>query len=88
MRIDEVIEWMQSALEAEGCLYQDDVVDHLVKANCEEFLRENADGNVVLSTSLLTGFRRRNADSVVWVKPDRYWRLRVPEDEVGREARG
>jgi len=26
--------------------------------------------------------------TVVWVKPDRYWRWRVAEDEPGREARG
>ncbi|WP_217539517.1 hypothetical protein, partial [Stenotrophomonas sp. GbtcB23] len=71
---------MQAALKAEGCLYQVDVVDHLVKAGSDEFLRENADGNVVLSTSLLTAFRKLNANSVVWVKPGRYWRLRVPED--------
>jgi hypothetical protein len=79
---------MQAALEAEGCLYQDDVVDHLVKAEADEFLRENANGNVALSTSLLSAFRKRNENSVVWVGLGRYWRLRVPEDDVGREALG
>lgn len=88
MRAEEIVEWMQAALEAEGCLYQDDVVDHLVKAEADEFLRENADGNVVLSTSLLGAFRKRNENSVVWVRSGLYWRLRVPEDDVGREALG
>lgn len=87
MKIGEIIGWMQASVEAEGCLYQDDVVDCLVKANADEFLRENADGNVVLSTSLLSAFQKCNADEVVWVKSGRYWRLRVPEDDIGREAR-
>ena len=80
--------WMQSELEKHGCLYQDDVVDHVVKANGDTFLRENADGNLVLGRKLLNQFRKLNEEEVVWVKPDRYWRFRVQEDEEGRDARG
>lgn len=81
-------QWMQNELEKHECLYQDDVVDHLVKANSEELLRENADGNLVLDRSVLNEFKRLNQHDVVWVKPDKYWRFRVPEDEDGRDARG
>ncbi|WP_415860621.1 DUF6953 family protein [Vibrio metschnikovii] len=80
--------WMQSVLEKDGCLYQDDVVDFLVKNELEALLRENADGNLVLGRNLLDAFKKLNAESVVWVKPDKYWRFRVLEDEDGREARG
>lgn len=80
--------WMQNALEKDGCLYQDDVVDFLVKNNLETLLRENADGNLVLGRKVLNAFKMLNAESVVWVKPDKYWRFRVIEDETGREARG
>lgn len=88
MLVAEVADWMQKRLEKENCLYQEDVVDFLVKNKLESFLKENADGNLVLISSVLNAFKKLNADSVVWVKPDLYWRFRVPEDEDSREARG
>ena len=88
MDIKTIAMWMQSELERHGCLYQDDVVDFVVKSNGDSSLRENADGNLVLGRKLLNEFRKINESDVVWVKPDRYWRFRVPEDEEGRDARG
>lgn len=83
-----VAAWMLAQIEKDGCIYQDDVVDYVVKAKAEALLRENADGNLVLGTTILNAFRALTPESVVWVKPDRYWRWRVAEDEPGREARG
>ena len=83
-----VANWMLSELEQHGCIYQDDVVDYLVKAKEESFLRENSDGNLVLGRHLLSAFQKITETNVVWVKPERYWRFRVAEDEPGREARG
>jgi len=80
--------WMLSQLEKEDCLYQDDVVDYLVSNKAEHFCRENSDGNLVLGRELLDEFRKLTKVGVVWVKPDRYWRYRVAEDEPGRDARG
>ncbi len=80
--------WMVQILQRDGCLYQDDVVDYLVKNGSEALLRENADGNQVLAKTILDAFLNRTKDSVVWVKPDLYWRWRVAEDEPGRNARG
>ncbi|MEO4110901.1 DUF6953 family protein [Acinetobacter pittii] len=88
MELKDVIEWMLANLEKDGCLYQDDVVDYLVKNNQMDFLKENSEGNLVLKLSLNSGFKKKTEENVVWVKPDRYWRYRVPEDESGREARG
>lgn len=88
MCVQAAAEWMLSELERQGCLYQDDVVDHLVKSKQEELLRENAEGSLVLRTSLLKAFRNLGENDVVWVRPDFYWRYRVREDEPGREARG
>nr|WP_205993858.1 hypothetical protein [Pseudomonas siliginis] len=79
---------MLSQIQREACIYQDDVVDHLVKAEREDLLAENADGNQVIGKAVLAAFRKLTPDAVVWVKPDRYWRFRVAEDEPGREARG
>ncbi|MEH3624561.1 ATP-dependent RNA helicase HrpA [Enterobacter roggenkampii] len=79
---------MLSTLTTDGCLYQQDVVDYLIKCGNEQHLKENADGNQALSTKLINKFRVDSGENVVWVKPDKYWRYRVPEDEEGREARG
>ena len=83
-----VARWMLAQIEREDCVYQDDVVDYLVKAQREDLLIENADGNQVVGKEVLAAFRKMTEATVVWVKPDRYWRFRVPEDEPGRDARG
>ena len=80
--------WMLSELVRSGCLYQDDVVDYLVKAKADPLLRENADGNLAVGRQVLSEFLSLTETTVVWVQPERYWRWRVPEDEPGREARG
>tara|TARA_R110001583_G_scaffold187532_1_gene348924 strand:- start:2029 stop:2295 length:267 start_codon:yes stop_codon:yes gene_type:complete len=80
--------WMKSQLDKDGCLYQDDVVDYLVRGKADSLLKENNDGNLVLERKLLSEFKKLTPNDVVWVKPDRYWRFRVPEDEPGRDARG
>ena len=79
---------MLAQLERESCGYQHDVVDYVTRANVPSLLRENADGNEVLSSAVLNAFRALTETSVVWVKPDFCWRWRVNEDEAGREARG
>lgn len=88
MTAKDVSLWMQAKMENDGCLYQDDVVDYLVKHKAKDLLRENSDGNQVLTRVVLAEFRELNETSVVWVMPDKYWRFRVPEDEPARNARG
>ncbi len=88
MQVHDIVQWMLTKLEKDGCLYQDDVVDYLVKNDQLNFLKENSEGNLVLKLSINSGFKKATIDNVVWVKPDRYWRYRVAEDEPGREARG
>ena len=88
MDADSVAAWMLRKIHDESCVYHDDVVDHIIKADSEELLIENADGNQVLGKGVLAAFRKLTPDNVVWVRSDRYWRLRVAEDEPGRDARG
>ena len=88
MDATEISLWMKAQLDKDGCLYQEDVVDYLVKRGKGSFLRENSDGNLVLERKLLNEFGKLTKVDVVWVKPDKYWRFRVPEDELGRDARG
>ncbi len=78
---------MVGKLELDECLYQDDVVDYLVRNGNESLLRENADGNLVLDRPLLKSFKDVTSN-VVWVQSDFYWRYKVAEDEEGRKARG
>ena len=88
MTPDVVAAWMLTQVERDGCIYQDDVVDYLVKTKREELLSENAEGNQVVGKAVLASFMKMTESTVVWVKSDRYWRWRVSEDEPGREAHG
>lgn len=88
MNASDVAQWMLSQVKSQGCIYQDDVVDYLVKSKAEELLRENSDGNLVVGRVVLEAFKKITETTVVWVRPDRYWRWRVDEDEPSREARG
>lgn len=83
-----VSDWMLAQIEKDGCLYQDEVVDHILRAKAEVLLRENTEGSLVLEATVLNAFKKLTPDSVVWVGPDKYWRWRVAEDEPGRNARG
>ncbi len=82
MQPADIAQWMQEQLDKDGCLYQDDVVDMLVKTKNENYLRENADGNQVLETTVLNQFKRLNELT------EQYWRFRVTEDEPSRNAIG
>ena len=86
--LSDIINWMLTKLEKDGCLYQDDVVDFLIKEGDEEYTQENSEGNQVLNKKLLAEFERQTRDNVVWVRSEFYWRFRVKEDEPGRIARG
>jgi hypothetical protein len=88
LSVKDISLWMLDSLQKHGCLYQQDVVDYLVKEGNEQHLKESADGNQALSTKIINKFRVDSGEDVVWVKPDKYWRYRVAEDEDGREARG
>ncbi len=88
MKLQEVVKWMLEQLEKDSCLYQDDVVDILVKSNSENLLRENTDGNQVLTKELLSAFKKETETTLVWVRSGLYWRFRVSEDEPGRNAQG
>ena len=57
MRPDQVANWMLSEVQKHGCIYQDDVVDYLVKARADDLLRENSDGNLVVGQPVLSAFK-------------------------------
>ena len=63
--IEDVSSWMMHLLEKDGCLYQQDVVDYLVKNDQRNHLKENADGNQALSTEVINKFRVDSGNDVV-----------------------
>jgi hypothetical protein len=65
MDAESAAKWMLSTLEKDGCIYQGDIVDYLVKSDSENLLRENADGNKVLNRNILAAFRRLTEVHVV-----------------------
>ncbi|WP_409259038.1 DUF6953 family protein [Paraburkholderia sp. Cpub6] len=42
---------------------------------------KNTDGDLVVGKQVLARFRKLPDTTVVWVKPDRYWRYRAAEEE-------
>jgi len=64
-------------------LDQQDAVSMIRTEFGEEFLYENANGNLAIDKRVLAEFRRLTKDTVVWEKSG-YWRKRTPRDPVGR----
>jgi hypothetical protein len=64
-------------------LDQQDAVNMIRKEFGEEFLYENANGNVAIDNRVLAEFRKLTKDTVVWEKSG-YWRKRTPRDPVGK----
>ncbi|TLX56962.1 hypothetical protein DN824_13045 [Stutzerimonas nosocomialis] len=71
---------MVAQLEREKLIYLDEVVDLLSNAKRDYLVSESSDSNLVIGKAVLAAFRKLTETIVVWVKPDRYWRFRVPED--------
>ena len=89
MTAEDLAQWMYARIHDQGCVYQDESVDHaLYVGKNDSLVRVNDAGNIVLGTTVLSAFRKLNDRGIVWVKPDRYWRWRCSTDEPGREQRG
>jgi hypothetical protein len=77
-------QWMLDCLQRKKVLYQEDVVDYLIKSKDEALLSYNADGNQVIGRNVLAAFRKLTEKNVVWVRSEFCWRFRVKEDGPGR----
>lgn len=65
MEPKQIAQWMLAEIGVHGCIYQDDVVDRLVKDDTEELLRENTDGNLVIGKSVLETFKKLTETTVL-----------------------
>ena len=86
MTAEEMAAWMLSRVEADGCVYQEEAVAHLMELGEDELLRFNEAGNEVLGKAVLAAFRALTEGSVVWDRRERYWRPRSRFDGTGRLA--
>ena len=83
-KASQVAGWMLEELKRQGKLHQDTVVFVIAEKFGSQFTYDKKDGNLAIRRDVLAAFRKLTKDSVVWVREDRYWRMRTPYDEPGR----
>jgi hypothetical protein len=79
----DVARWMLDELRREEYLYQEQVVCEVLERFGDEFTYYNDNGNLAISRRVLDEFRKLTAKDVVWVRSDRYWRIRNGDDPPG-----
>lgn len=82
---DAVAAWMFEELKRQGILYQSEAADQIAFKFGEDTTYLNANGNAAISLPILKAFAKLTGGSVVWVRSERYWRLRERGDEPGRQ---
>jgi hypothetical protein len=80
----EVAQWMANKVRTKRELYQDDAVAQIEKRFGADHVYDNANGNLAISKVVLTAFRKLTEADVIWVKSERFWRLRERGDEPSR----
>ena len=81
----DVAEWMLEELKQLGALYQESVAQKIRAQFGDAYVYTNANGNWAIRKDVLSAFNKLSKDSVVWLREDRYWRLRQPDDKPGRQ---
>jgi hypothetical protein len=52
----------------------------------EPFVHVKDNGNLAIARDVLDAFRELTAETVVWDRSEKAWRLRAPKDPAGRLA--
>lgn len=84
MTAEAAAKWMASTLEAEGTLYQDVAVAHIMDHFGAELAGINANGNSSISAKVLKAFNDLTPN-VIWSRSGRFWRPREDFDLPGRQ---
>jgi len=74
--------FMKEQLDKKKDLYQEDVVYEIEKKFGESFIYINDNGNPAIDRTVLKEFRKITPNAV-WVRGERYWRLRDNSDDTG-----
>lgn len=84
MSLKNAARYMLEQLQEHGELRQDDAAMQLEAKFGEEAIYYNKHGNLAILPGVLSEFRKLTPDAV-WMKRSRYWKMREPGDEPGRE---
>lgn len=84
MTSEQVAQWMMDELERVQYLYQEVVVFDIQTNFGDDFVYINDAGNLAISRTVLTAFRKLTEDSVVWERGERFWRRREDYDPEGK----
>jgi hypothetical protein len=76
----DVAQWMLDEVSKEKMLHQEHAVYDIAKKFGDEFTYMNENGNLAISRPILRAFRKLSMHTVVWVRSERYWRLRDERD--------
>lgn len=80
----EAAQWMLDQVIEKRSLEQMDAADGIRRAFGPEFVYENDRGVDCIGKDVLKAFRKISADTVVWERSWRQWRLREAGDPPGR----
>jgi hypothetical protein len=82
-----VAAWMLAELKAQGgVLSQEQAAPEIADRFGEAFVyQSDASGNTCIDKGVLVAFRKLSGDSVVWIKGERFWRLRESGDDLTRQ---
>ncbi len=84
MSPQEAAEWMREQFKLKRFLYQEEAATHLLHLHDEELAYFDNDGNVCVGKAVLAAFNKLTPD-VVYERADKFWRDRLPTDQVGRQ---
>jgi hypothetical protein len=80
----EAAEWMANEVRTKRELYQEDAAFSIERKFGKEHIYDNENGNPAISKAVLVIFRKLTEADVIWVRSERYWRLREKGDETTR----
>ena len=80
----EVAEWMAKEVRATGELFQKEAAAAIADMFRGGHVYPNPKGNLALSKAVLSAFRNLTKDDVLWIRGQRFWRLREEADGPGR----
>ncbi|MCA0246341.1 MAG: hypothetical protein LCH93_06955 [Proteobacteria bacterium] len=81
-----VAEWMAAEFHKEGWLDQETAAGTIIGRFGDEFVYENANGNLSIQRAVLQEFQRLTATTAIWVRSDRAWRKRDKNDGPSRQT--
>ncbi|MGX9574083.1 DUF6953 family protein [Mesorhizobium sp. f-mel] len=80
MSAKDVADWMVAESKKSHWLYQETVVYKIRQQFGDEYVYQNANGNLAISKAVLKEFRKLTEDTLVWERGERAWRPRKPHE--------